>query len=278
MKTVSVIIPTYNRASIILRAVSSVLYQTFDDFELIVVDDGSTDNTTELLNNHTKNIIIISLPENCGVSHARNVGIMASNSPFVAFLDSDDYWLPKKLEIQIRFFEKNPDALVCQTEELWIRNGKRVNPKKKHKKPSGDIFKESLSLCVVSPSAVMLKRELFDEVGLFDENLPACEDYDLWLRISSKYPVYLIDKACVVKEGGHSDQLSRSQPGLDRYRIYSIVKLIKSGHLSKEQVLLAMDELRRKCNIYGNGCIKRGRIKEGKYYLELPHRIELDSI
>ncbi len=273
MKTISVIIPTYNRAWVLLRAISSVLYQSFSDYELIIVDDGSTDNTTELLNSYFKDIHIISIPQNMGVSHARNVGIEASSSTFISFLDSDDYWFAQKLETQIRFFERNPDALICQTDELWIRDGRRVNPRKKHRKPSGDIFEKSLSLCVVSPSAVMLKREIFDEVGMFDENLPACEDYDLWLRIASRYPVYLIDRPLVVKTGGHRDQLSRSIAGLDKYRIYSIMKIINSGLLNEKQLKQAIDELKRKCAIYGNGCLKRGRIEEGNYYLNLPARI-----
>jgi len=275
---VSVVIPTYNRAWCIGRAISSVLYQEFEEYEVIVVDDGSTDNTKEILSLFGNRIRVISHPENKGVSCARNTGIKSSRYRYIAFLDSDDYWLPKKLLAQMEFFEKNPDALICQTQEIWIRKGKRVNPKKKHLKPSGDIFIPSLRLCLVSPSAVMLKKSLFDEVGLFDEQLPVCEDYDMWLRISCRYPVYLLDKELVVKTGGHTDQLSSKYWGMDRYRIYSLVKLLKNEDLSERQRKAVVSELEYKCKIYAQGCIKRGRISEASFYLSLPDRIEKDPV
>lgn len=273
---VSVIIPTYNRAWCIGRAVSSVLYQEFKEYEVIVVDDGSTDDTKDKLSVFGERIKVISHDKNRGVSCARNTGIKNSRYCFIAFLDSDDFWLPKKLLAQVEFFEKNPDAVICQTQEIWIRKGKRVNPKKKHLKPSGDIFIPSLRLCLVSPSAVMLRKSLFDEIGLFDEDLPVCEDYDMWLRISCKYPVYLIDKPLVVKTGGHTDQLSSKYWGMDRFRIYALVKLIKETSLNDKQYNAVIKELKYKCTIYGNGCIKRGRILEGRFYLDLPHLVTKD--
>lgn len=273
MTAVSVIIPTFNRAGMVSRAVSSVLGQTFQDFELIVVDDGSQDDTPRVLEAFNDRIRILSHPKNMGVSAARNSGIKAAKSPLIAFLDSDDHWLPRKLAVQTAFFEQHPEALVCQTEEYWVRHNRRVNPRNKHRKPSGDIFEDSLRMCLVSPSAVMLKRTLIDEVGLFDESLPACEDYDLWLRISSKYPVHLIEEHLVVKEGGHDDQLSSSVMGLDRFRIQALEKLIRQGELQREQREAALEELARKCRIYGNGCLKRGKIEEGEDYLGLPRKI-----
>lgn len=149
-----------------------------------------------------------------------------------------------------------------------------MNPRRKHKKPSGDIFKRSLALCLVSPSSVVVSRELFDEVGLFDETLQAAEDYDLWLRISCRYPIYLIERELVVKEGGHEDQLSRRFTGMDRFRIRSIVNLINSGVLSPGQTAAALEELSVKCRIFGSGCIKRGRREEGYFYLTLPGRMK----
>jgi glycosyltransferase involved in cell wall biosynthesis len=266
---VSVIIPTYNRSSLVLEAIDSVFRQTFTDFELIVVDDGSTDGTVEVFNPY-KGRFVYCRQNNQGVSVARNRGLRLARGQWIAFLDSDDYWLPEKLETQIRFFSHTPEALICQTEEIWIRNGRRVNPLKKHQKFSGDIFAPSLRLCLVSPSAVMIKKELFDRVGCFDETLPACEDYDLWLRISSKIPIYLIDQPLVVKRGGHPDQLSRITPALDRFRIQALVKILNSGRLTASQHELAFKELETKCRIYGQGCLKRGRIKEGNLYLQLP--------
>jgi len=274
MPTVSVIIPTFNRSEKVVRAVSSVLNQGFRDFEIIVVDDGSTDNTREALSKYMSSIQYIRQSDNMGVSAARNRGIKSSVAPWIAFLDSDDYWLKEKLPVQIEFIDQNPNAVACQTEEIWIKNDRRVNPKKRHRKPSGNIFAQSLKLCLVSPSSVIIKRSLLEDVGLFDETLPAAEDFDLWLRISCRHPIYLIDKGLVVKEGGHEDQLSRQFSGMDRFRIKAIVKLIESGILSPDQISQAMEELSIKCQIYGEGCVKRGKIKEGNFYLSLPKKID----
>jgi glycosyltransferase involved in cell wall biosynthesis len=273
MPSVSVIIPTYNRAQKVVRAISSVLCQTFNDYEIIVIDDGSTDSTKTAMAQFDECITYIVHSSNLGVSAARNTGIRRSSATFIAFLDSDDYWLPKKLAAHMEFFKTHPYAQACQTDEIWIRKGHRVNPKKRHLKPSGDIFEPSLELCLVSPSAVMLRRSLLEEVGLFDEDLMACEDYDLWLRISCKYPVYLIRQKLVFKDGGRSDQLSYKHKGMDRFRIKSIVKLVKSGRLNEGQLISSLDELASKCRIYGNGCLKRGKLKEGSFYLRLPERI-----
>lgn len=267
---VSVIIPTYNRSRILEEAVHSVLSQDFTDFELIVVDDGSTDNTGDILKEHQKNLMVIR-QNNRGVSAARNKGIAAASGSLIAFLDSDDLWLPKKLSGQVEFFNSNPEALICQTEEIWIRNGVRVNPKKKHRKPSGMIFEPSLSLCLVSPSAVMIRRSLFDDVGLFDENLPACEDYDLWLRISCKYPIFLMDTPLIIKRGGHEDQLSKA-PGLDKFRIQSLKKIIQGGLFSEDQHRAAIKMLRKKCAVYAGGCLKRGRDDEAMCYIRLAEK------
>ena len=264
---VSVIIPTFNRDWIIRDAIDSVLGQTYSNFELLVVDDGSTDRTAKFLHTYGDRLRVIR-QDNRGVSAARNSGIRASSGQLIAFLDSDDMWLPEKLAAQVSFFEHHPNAKICQTEEVWIRNGMRVNPRQKHRKPSGDIFEPSLALCLVSPSAVMLRRELFDEVGMFDEDLPACEDYDLWLRVSCVIPVYLIDEQLTIKRGGHRDQLSR-QHSLDKFRIHSIVKLIDSGRLISHQKNAAIITLRKKCSIFAAGCLKRGRVEEAAHYSRL---------
>ena len=260
----SVIIPTYNRGWILTEAIDSVLAQDYKDFELIVVDDGSTDNTREILGSYGRDIIVLR-QANQGVSAARNRGIAEARGRLVAFLDSDDIWLPRKLLQQVDFFNSTPDAVINQTEEIWIRNGMRVNPKNRHRKPSGMIFERSLGLCLVSPSAVMIQKPLFDVVGAFDENLPACEDYDLWLRISCRYPVHLIDTPLILKRGGHEDQLSKA-PGLDRFRIQSLEKIISSGRLTESQYRAAFRKLRDKCVIYAGGCRKRGRRAEAKSY------------
>jgi glycosyltransferase involved in cell wall biosynthesis len=273
MPLVSVIIPTYNRASYLKEAIDSVLSQDFRDFELIVVDDGSTDGTPNLLESYGGSLRCL-YQEHRGVSAARNTGISHAKGTYVAFLDSDDLWLPNKLSIQVDFFQRNADALICQTEEIWIRNGARVNSKKRHKKYSDDIFEKALPLCIVSPSAVMMKKDLFDRVGFFDESLPVCEDYDLWLRISAIYPIHLIETPCIIKRGGHGDQLSRSLEGIDRFRIKALQKILKSGVLTEKQYRAAFKALEEKCHIYGTGCVKRGRIEEGERYLNLPRLID----
>ena len=264
---VTVILPTYNRGWILKEAIDSVLAQDFKDFELIVVDDGSTDNTPQILESYAQDLTVIRQP-NRGVSAARNRGIVAANGRLISFLDSDDLWLPRKLSSQVNFFNSNPEAVINQTEEIWIRNGVRVNPKTRHHKPSGMIFEQSLALCLVSPSAVMMKRSLFDAVGLFDEDLPACEDYDLWLRISWRYPVHLIETPLIIKRGGHADQLSKA-PGLDKFRIQALKNIIESGHLEEASYQVAVRTLQEKCTIFAGGCRKRGKDAEAQYFEEL---------
>jgi len=267
---VSVVIPTFNRARMLKEAMDSVFAQDFKNFELIVVDDGSDDDTESVLEKYKGRLTTLR-QKNSGVSAARNRGIAQASGRLIAFLDSDDMWLPGKLSAQAAFFESRPEALICQTDEIWIRNGKRVNPKNRHRKESGDIFRRSLELCLVSPSAVMMDRSLFDDFGNFDETLPACEDYDLWLRISRRHPVGLIHEPLVIKRGGHDDQLSKI-PVLDKYRIASIIKLMDSGLLSDDQRSAAVLVLEKKCRIFSNGCRKRGRISEADHYADLARR------
>ena len=267
---VSVIITTYNRATMVPEAVDSVLAQEMTDFELIVVDDGSTDETKEKLSDFGSRLKYYH-QENAGVSAARNCGLALSTAQLVAFLDSDDLWLPGKLSLQHNYMTEHPEVHICQTEEVWWRNSRQVNPKKHHRKPSGDIFRRSLNLCLVSPSAVMMRRELFEKVGYFDESLPAAEDYDMWLRVSVDHAVPLLPDPLVIKRGGHSDQLS-ARSGTDRYRIKALKKLLQSGRLSNRQYQWAWQTLRRKCEIYGQGCLKRGRVEEGERYLALPNK------
>jgi glycosyltransferase involved in cell wall biosynthesis len=264
---VSVIIPTYNRAWCLKEAVDSVMAQSYRDVEVILVDDGSTDGTAAMVAAWDVPLRFLS-QQNRGVSAARNLGLRSARGNLVAFLDSDDLWLPDKLARQVAFFDAHPEALICQTGETWIRRGVRVNPRHRHRKPSGRIFEASLALCLVSPSAVMMRRGLLEEVGGFDESLPACEDYDLWLRVSARYPVHLIETPLVVKRGGHADQLSR-QHSLDRYRIQSLDKILGSQPLTPGQTRAAAATLVEKCRIYASGCRKRDRAQEAKIYEEL---------
>ena len=262
---VSVIIPTHNRAPWVTEAVASVLAQTYRDFELFVVDDGSTDGTLSALASFGGDIKVFPQEVRRGVSAARNRGAAAATGDWLAFLDSDDLWLPDKLARQVEYLKGHPDLVICQTGETWIRNGVRVNPPETCRKVGGDIFLPSLKRCLVSPSAVMLHRRLFEDLGGFDESLPAAEDYDLWLRVAWRHPVGLVPEPLVMKRGGHADQLSR-QWGLDRFRIRALMKLLEEPGLPLEYRHAAQSTLAEKCRIYAQGCEKRGRLDEAREY------------
>ena len=268
---VSVIIPVHNRPVFVRRAVESVLAQTFTGIELLVVDDGSTDETPGVLAQlqaaHGERVRVFS-QSNKGVSAARNLGLREARGSLYALLDSDDHWLPKKLERQVDFLVSNKYE-VCQTEEIWMRRGKRVNPMNKHTKPSGSFFARALELCLVSPSCVLFTRRFVEKVGLFDETLPACEDYDLWLRALLHYEIGLLDEKLVVRNGGRPDQLSAQFYGLDLYRIHALIKLLNNSALQSAERELTRNALSYKAQIYTQGCIKRGRLFEAQRVKEL---------
>jgi glycosyltransferase involved in cell wall biosynthesis len=258
---VSVIIPTFNRVSLLPRALDSVLAQGVPVDEVIVVDDGSTDGTLEMLEVRYPQVLLLRTSHG-GVSAARNHGIRAAAGEWIAFLDSDDAWQPEKLATQLAALAAEPEQKVCHCDEIWIRNGRRVNPRRRHQKRGGWIFRHCLPLCVISPSAVVLHREIFSAVGLFDEGLPACEDYDLWLRVTSRYPTLYIDQPLVIKHGGHADQLSRTEPALDRYRIRALAGILAADHLAELDRQAAARVLCEKIDVYVGGVRKRGRFEE----------------
>ena len=258
---ISVIIPTYNRKHTLQRAIDSVLAQKFKPFEIIIVDDGSKDGTKEWLLQNYPSVQYIHQPNN-GVSSARNKGIQISQGSWIALLDSDDEWMPEKLEYQSRFIEVNRNSSFCHTNEIWIRNGVRVNQMKKHKKYGGDIFKHCLDICRISPSSSIIKKDVFEEVGAFDESLTVCEDYDLWLRVTAKFNILFLDEPLIKKYGGHLDQLSRVPEGIEQYRIRSLEKILSMGSLTETQFRLAKDMLIHKLNIYAKGLKKRDKYEE----------------
>ena len=262
---VSVVIPTYNRAHFIEKCVSSVLDQTFKPEEIIVVDDGSSDGTWKKLqrmefkqsfeNNTTLRYIY---KTHGGVSSARNIGIKKSTGEYVAFLDSDDSWKKNKLERQLRSLEMNRfSCRISHSDEIWIRNGIRVNPMKKHHKSGGNLFEKCLKMCCISPSTALVHKTVFDDIGYFDENLKACEDYDFWLRFCAHENVHFVPEALVIKNGGHSDQLSKAHWGMDRFRIYSLENLLKDKNLGTSCYHAALDELINKLRVVFNGAVKR---------------------
>ena len=258
---ISVIIPTFNRKKTLGRAIQSVSNQSLLPFEVLIIDDGSNDGTKEWVKENFYNIKYIH-QNNKGVSSARNKGIEYACGDWVAFLDSDDEWLPSKLYEQVKAIDSNPKIKLFHTNEIWIRNGVRVNQMKKHKKFGGYIFEKCLDICRISPSSVLIKKEIFDDIGTFDESLRVCEDYDLWLRITSKYPVVFLDTPLIYKYGGHVGQLSKVNDGIESYRIQSLEKIIRSGSLSNEQKTLAVNVMVNKMKIYAKGLAKRSKVSE----------------
>lgn len=279
---ISVIIPTYNRAILLERALRSVSAQTVPPQEVIVVDDGSGDGTEK--------VVRASFPQahyiwqrNQGVSRARNRAIKEARGEWLAFLDSDDEWLPDKLAIQRKMLATNPQYKLCHTNEIWVRNGKRVNPMKKHTKYGGAIFRRCLPLCVISPSSVLIHRSVLARVGMFNESLPACEDYDLWLRVCAIYPVLFVDRPLIIKYGGHEDQLSNRYPAMDRFRIAALESVVHTGTLSASNRQAAFATLLDKIGIYLEGAAKRQKWHEVSqyrqkqaYYLKLAEGLSPD--
>lgn len=265
---ISVVIPTHDRAAFLPRAVSSVLAQEGVNLELIVVDDGSTDNTRQVLASYQDRRLRVIRQRHSGVAASRNRGIEHSRGEYIALLDSDDEWLPGKLARQLKFQVEGKWA-VTQTEEVWVRHGRAVQPRNKHAKRGGWIFAPSLELCLVSPSCSMFSRAFWQELGPFDDRLLACEDYDFWLRAGLSYPVGLLPDPLVRKFGGHADQLSRKIIGLDLYRIYSLVKLRRNPGLGREHKSLVELALRQRAKRYIQGCLKRGKPEEAQRVQEI---------
>lgn len=262
---ITAIVPVFNREHTIHRAIDSILSQSYTPEEIIVVDDCSTDGTNDILRGYGDKITLIRLSHNSGPSIARNEGVKHARTEWIAFMDSDDSWKKDKLKKQADYLRKYPFYQIMQSDEIWIRNGKRVNPHKHHKKPPGWIWEQSLERCLVSPSGVLLKKSLLNQYGGFDESLPVCEDYDLWLKISRHCPVGLEPGLSVVKTGGHHDQLSRRFSAMDRFRVQSLLNMLKREPLPGFREKL-IDILKKKLNVLMRGCEKRGKLKELRAY------------
>ena len=263
---ISVVIPSYNRIEFLKRSIDSVINQTKKPFEIIVVDDGSTDGTETMIKSDYDFVKFIK-QKNKGVSAARNIGIKVSIGEWICFLDSDDEWKKDKLEKQINAMKSNPGYKFFHSNEIWIKNGLRINQKKKHKKYGGDIFDKCLDMCRISPSSVMIDKTVFDEVGNFNENLVVCEDYELWLRICDKYRVFFIDEPLIIKYGGHQGQLSYSIKSIENHRIKALEYLILEN-LNRKNKRHAIQMLLSKLNIYLKGLVKRRKNDEIALYEE----------
>ena len=260
---ISAIIPTFNRIDLLKRAIDSVLNQSIKPYDIIVVDDGSTDGTSDMIQQKYKSIKLIQ-QKNSGVSAARNNGIKNAQGDWIALLDSDDEWKKNKLEEQVNKLTDNPKYEFCHTNEIWIRNGIRVNQKKRHKKYGGFIFDKCLDICRISPSSVLFNKNIFNHIGWFNDKLPVCEDYDLWLRITAEFEILFIDKPLIVKYGGHNDQLSHSVQAIERFRIKALESLLENSDLSKNNRIHAVEMIIKKLDIYLNGLVKRNKHNEAK--------------
>ena len=254
---ISVVIPSYNRRHTLERALQSVIEQTSAVDEIILVDDGSTDDSAAMTAQLFPDVKLIR-QSNRGVSAARNCGIRAARHDWIALLDSDDSWLAHKIQSIREAARLHPGHVLYHSDEIWMRRGVRVNPMQKHRKSGGWIFKQCLPLCAISPSASVLCKSTLQALGLFDETLPACEDYDMWLRLCHRFPVHFIEQALIIKYGGHEDQLSRKYPAMDRYRVRALHRLLETEPLSEEYFEAARATLRAKLEILRKGAHKHG--------------------
>lgn len=275
---VSVIVPSYNRRAMLVEALASVRTQREVRFELIIVDDGSDDGTWNDLLRGESARQVERMPAGCelqlirtarrGPAAARNRGVAQAHAPLIAFLDSDDLWMPNKLARQLAHLRSAPELRIAQCQEQWLRDGRRVNPGARHRKRAGNFFAASLLTCLISPSAVIMNSDLFRSAGGFDEAMTACEDYDLWLRILMDHPVGLLDEELVIRRAGHPGQLSATTPALDRFRIHSLAKMLRRSDLPLSYRREIVGVLSAKCAIFARGVHRRGRDNEASAYDE----------
>jgi len=264
--SVSVIIPTYNRSAFLKSALESVNSQSYPIKEILVIDDGSTDQTVENLTPNFKSVIFIR-QENQGVSAARNTGIKKATGEWIALLDSDDLWTVGKIEKQIAHLRQNPKIKACHSGEEWVRNGRRVKIPTRLNKSNDGLFSRSLDRCIICPSSILIHRSVFKKIGIFDEDLPLCEDYDFWIRLLLHYEIGLVKEALVIKQGGHSDQLSTSTWGLDRFRVQSLEKILASEPLNPNQKIAILSAIARKADLLSKGFSKHEKREEAIFYM-----------
>ncbi len=266
---ISVVITTFNRYALLNRALASVLSQTYKPSEIIVIDDGSTDNTKNITQifPHVKYFH----KKNSGISSARNHGIKVAKSEWIAFLDDDDEWCEEKLQIQAAFHKKHKNIPISFTDEIWIRDEKRVKVPKKYQKNKDDILQKCLKYCFLAPSSVMIKKELFDEVGYFDESLEVCEDYDMWIKIALFYQIGIIPKSLIIKNAGAKNQLGFKHWGMDRFRVHSLINIfhIYPNHPKRYRI---KEEIVNKLTLLINGAKKHNNktlyVKYSKFLKE----------
>lgn len=248
---ISVIIPTYNSTKYIGEAINSVLRQTITNYEIIVVDDGSTDNTKEIIDNNFPQVRYFYIPHQ-GVSRARNYGIERARGEFIAFLDADDLWLPEKLEKQIGVFNSDQELMLVFTEHRFFdSNGIReATFSKKERLMKGDVVKNIFLYSHVALPTVMVRKNVFQEIGYFDENLNVAEDDNLWIRIALKFRIQLLDEVlvhCRMTENSLSRTTSNVVTG-----VLKNVELIEKKYPDLRKRLGRVNIRRKKSYIYSD--------------------------
>lgn len=268
MPKASIIIPTYNRDKFIAETIQSVLGQTFKDLEVIVVDDGSIDNTKEIVEKFIKKdgrVRYIYQKNSGRPSIPRNFGFKNSTGDYLAFLDSDDVWLPEKLEKQILFFEKSENKklgfLDCRN-LIIDENGLEIKNPYVFPNYHGNVFRELLKYnFIFTPGSVLIKRNVIDEIGCFDENLISMDDWDIWIRISKKYYFDFIDEL-LFKYRVHISNITATltQKNKEQQIIYIFEKHIKDFND------YCPDFYYRKIRELANFYCKENKIKIGRNY------------
>ncbi|WP_347273679.1 glycosyltransferase [Candidatus Kuenenia sp.] len=233
---VSIVMPTYNCAAYLPESIESILAQTYDTYEVVVIDDGSADNTKLVLEPYMEKIRYIDLGRNEGLPTARNLGIQSAKGEYVAFLDADDIWMPEKLEMSIDQFMKNPDAGMVYSKHINIDSKSQfMEGKIMRRLPSGNIFtqlffEQNFIIC----SSVVVRKEVFNKTALFDSELVNCQDWDMWLRIAFYYKAIGIDVP-LVKYRHSSKSLSKNRDNVLKYqkviidKIYTMFKDSENG-------------------------------------------------
>ncbi len=219
----TVIITTHNRPKLLKRAINSILSQSLLPREILIIDDGS-----DLKPNLPEHKLIRYIyKQNGGISSARNLGIEQAKYEWISFLDDDDEWEKDKLKTQKAFHEQNPYIKASFTDERWIREEKELKVPKKYQKNTKNLFEKALKHCFIAPSSAMIHKSVFEQIGLFDESLKVCEDYDMWLRLLNEYEFGFINQKLIKKHAHDAEQLGFSQ-NLDQYRVNSLIKLLPS--------------------------------------------------
>ncbi len=268
---VSVIIPVYNRRELVLQAVSSVLGQSWGDLEIILADDGSTDGLDEAVIPYCRDHRLRYIPlEHHGYPGAvRNRGAEHARGDWIAFLDSDDLWLPEKLQHQMELSMTRPELQCIHCTEIWLRGEQVISQRTQRHRREGYLFSDSLKKCIIGPSTVIIRRNLYELLDGFREDMVVAEDYELWLRLTAREEVGYVHQPLVVKRAGYGgDQLSERYGQIEVFRIQGLLDLLNTGWLKERPGKReeACRELARKCLIYAGGARKRGHEQEAGHY------------